>query len=226
MDIIRSCAPAIIQPEHMPQVDLDAVLLSIRRATFGDTVSIKTAVPNTDQTTTVQLNIPQLVDQLPNALLQWDETLNIMNPEEQTVTVTVKPLSLKTMFAATKQILRQQQFTNDITANGQPNDEKLDQLETQMKSLAQITTGMIADSISKITVADWSTENPSEIKNFINNIDWDYFKAIQQHVDAQREKIAFQSVTVTATAEQIQLGAPAEWSVPVQFDLTNFFETE
>jgi hypothetical protein len=223
-DLIRSCAPEIMQPEQMPQVDLEAVMLSIRRATFGNTVSVTGPVPNTNLTHTVQLDIDHLVDQLPNADLHWDETLNIIHPDQQTVKITVKPLSLKNMFAATKQIIKQQQSTADIAQNNQPNDQKIDQLDEQMKSLAQISIGMIVDSISKISVGDFSTENPAEIKNFINNIDWQYFQAIQQHIEAQKTAIAFSSVTVKSSESMIQAGAPAEWTMPVQFDLTNFFE--
>ena len=224
IDLIRSCAPDITQPEHMPQVDLEAVMLSIRRATFGNTMPITVSVPNTDLVHTHQLDIEQLVNQLPNAETEWDDTLNIINPDDQTVSVTVKPLSLKNMFAATKQILKQLQNTNDLVRTEQSNDQKIDQLDQQIKSLAQISISMIADSVSKITVGDFSTENPAEIKNFINNIDWQYFQAIQQHIEDQKNKITFAPITITATELQIQQGAPAQWTVPVQFDLTNFFE--
>lgn len=223
-DIIRSCAPSITQPEYMPQVDLEAVMLSIRRATFGDTIKLTTLVPNTSESMELDLNIEQLVNQLPNAETEWDSTLNIINPDSHTLSLIIKPISLKSMFSVTRQIIRQQQVTVDISKNNQAGDEKIDQLDEQMKTLADITVNMVAESISQIKFEGFSTENPAEIKNFINNIDLDYFKAIQQHIETQKEKINFAPITVKATDEQIKQGAPESWVVPVQFDLTNFFE--
>lgn len=39
-DLIRSCAPAITNPEQMPCIDLDAVLLAIKRCTYGSTIEL------------------------------------------------------------------------------------------------------------------------------------------------------------------------------------------
>ena len=41
-EIVRSCAPSIKNPEEMPAVDLDAILLAIRRCTYGEKMEIST----------------------------------------------------------------------------------------------------------------------------------------------------------------------------------------
>lgn len=221
-DLLKSCVPDITNPESMPTVDLDAVMLSIRRASYGDTLSLDVDVPNTALTTKIATSIEQLVNNIPDASTEWDETLNILSANKDTVSLTIKPLSLKNMFSITKQIIKHQQATDDISRNSQPNDQKIDQLDEQMKHLATLSINMIADSIVKITAGEFSTENPAEIRQFVNNIDVEYFKAIQNHIETQKNKLSFKPQTVQATDEQIQLGAPSQWSAPIQFDLTNF----
>lgn len=221
-DLLKSCAPDIINPESMPTVDLDAVMLSIRRASYGDNLSYEVDVPNTILTTKINLSIEKLVSDLPDASLVWDETLNILSSEKTTVSLTIKPLNLKNMFSITKQIIKHQQTTDEISRNNQSNDQKIDQLDEQMKHLSALSINMIADSIVKITAGEFSTENSAEIRQFINNIDVEYFKAIQSHIENQKNKLSFKAQPVQSTEEQIQQGAPAQWSAPIQFDLTNF----
>jgi len=38
--LIRNCAPSITDPENMPNVDLDVVLLAIRRSTYGESMEV------------------------------------------------------------------------------------------------------------------------------------------------------------------------------------------
>lgn len=221
-DLLKSCVPEIQNPEFMPTVDLESVMLSIRRASYGDTIDIEVAVPNTNLTTTAKFNIEKLINSIPNAETAWDEVLNILSEEKETISLTIKPLNLRNLFSITKQIIKQQQAADEINRTSQLNDQKIDQLDEQMKQLANLSVNMVADSISKITVGTFTTENPSEIRQFVNNIDVEYFKAIQNHIENQKNNLLVKPQIVVATEEQIQQGAPAQWEVPVQFDLTNF----
>jgi hypothetical protein len=222
--LIRSCVPAIKDPEQIPVVDLDVIMMSIRRASQSDSINYNTQIPGTDKNFNLQLSIEQLVNDFPNAEAVWDEELNISDQTNNTLHLLIKPINLRTLFAATKQIIKQQQLATEITTGSSSNDEKINELDTQMKSLGNISVGMIADSIRKISTDDFITENSSEIKQFVNVIDLEYFKAIKLHVDAQKEKLVFKTQIVHATTEQELFGAPKSWEVPISFNLSNFFE--
>jgi hypothetical protein len=222
VDLLKSCVPDITNPELIPTVDLDALMLSIRRASYGDNLEYEVAVPQTNLTTKINLSIEKLVGELANVEQEWDETLNILSDNKDTVCVIIRPINVKSMFSVTKQILKHQQATLEISNNSQPTDQKIDQIDDQMKHLATLSVNMVADSIVKISIGDYSTENPAEIRQFINNIDVEYFKAIQTHIEQQKNKMTFKPQTVIATEEQIQQGAPAQWEATVQLDFSNF----
>lgn len=224
VELIRSCIPDIKDPDQMPTVDLDAVLLSIRRASYGDSITLTVPVPNTEKTRTLSLQIEKLVNDLPDASTMWDSELEIENDLNETMKIIVKPITVKAMYNTSKQLIRQSQIGQDLMNNSQYNDEKLQELDKQLKLLGSLTVNTIAESIANIQIGEETVINQSEIKTFLNQIDLPYFNAIKNHVDEQKKKINFQEIEMTSTAEEIAAGAPASWLAPVNIDITNFFE--
>ena len=45
VEIVKSCIPNIVNPWAMPSIDLDAILIAIRVATYGETMEITTKIP-------------------------------------------------------------------------------------------------------------------------------------------------------------------------------------
>ena len=58
VDVIRSCCPSITDPWKMPSIDVDAVLIAIRIASYGADMDIDTDCPycKEENTHTVNLN--------------------------------------------------------------------------------------------------------------------------------------------------------------------------
>jgi hypothetical protein len=222
-DLIRSCVPAILDPENMPIVDLDAVLLSIRRASYEDSITFKSPIPNTTLIDEFQLNISQLVDGIPDASVLWDDELVIMEGDN-TVTFQLAPLSLKNLFSTTKHIMRQQQRAEVTINNSAEPDEKITEISQQLQTLADFAVNSVADSIKSIkTNTGYETTRPTEIRSILSKLDLEYFRALKKHLDDQKKVTGFQPVTRTTTAEQQALGAPETFQTEITFSLSNFF---
>lgn len=225
-ELIQSCVPDIQAPDQMPVLDLDVLLLAIRKASYSDTIKASVNVPNTALTLTLDLNIQDLIDNFANAADIWDEKLTLINEQDQKLTVILRPVSLKSMFSATKSLMRQQQATAEITMSSKQTDEKIAELDDQMKSLSTLSINMITDSISEILTQDgFSIKNAGEIRQFLNQLDLAYFKAIQKHIEDQKALISFKPIQITSTAEQLAAGAPETWEADIQFNINNFFES-
>lgn len=221
-DLIRSCVPEIIEPENMPTVDLDAVILSIRRASYGNDMNFTVPVPNTAMTQLIKLNIEQLINSIPNISDQWDETLTIQDDGVEIV-IKLAPLPLRSLFSTTKQLFKQQHIAEKISKNESSNDEKIEEMDQQLKTLSSINVNVVAESIKSITCGDYFTDKPNEIKQFINQIDLAYFQAIRKHLEEQKKKLTFAKIQCSATEDQIAAGAPEHWEAEIEFNLTNFF---
>jgi hypothetical protein len=222
-DLIKSCIPSIKDPENMPIVDLDAAILGIRRASYGDQLELEVPVPNTNLKHKLNLSIQELTNQMPDASEVWDSELIIQDGDQQ-LTLTLAPIYLKTLFNTTKQLIKQQQISQKMIDGNQSNDEKIAELDNQMKSLGNINVNVVIDSIRNISSNDgFSTNNANEIRQFVTQIDLEYFRAIMKHLDEQKKKVGFRSVTVVSNADQLSAGAPESWQAEVTFVLSNFF---
>lgn len=61
VNLIRSCVPDILDPSEMPNPDVDAVLLGIRKATYGQTLEITTTCPCGEWTGNYAIGIDQML---------------------------------------------------------------------------------------------------------------------------------------------------------------------
>lgn len=225
-ELIQSCVPDITDPEQMPVLDLDVILLAIRQASYASTIKASVNVPNTALTLTLDLDIQNLIENFANAAELWDEKLILINEQDERLTVILRPVTLKSMFSATRSLIRQQQATAEITMSSRQADEKIAELDDQMKSLSSVSINMVADSISEILTQDgFSIKNAGEIRQFLNQLDLAYFRAIQKHIEDQKALISFKPIQITSTAEQIAAGAPETWTANIQFNINNFFES-
>lgn len=222
-DLIQSCAPAIQDPENMPIVDLDAVLLSIRRATYSDTLSFTAPVPGTSLTDQFDLSIEALVNGLENVSEIWDEELTIQEGENQ-VTFQLVPLSLKSLFNTTRHIMKQQHRAETLINSASEPDEKLQEISQQLKTIANFTVNTLADSVRSIsTLSGYQSQNPAEIRDLMSKLDLEYFRAIRSHLETQKKNAGFKPMTRTATAAMQAAGAAETYQVEIAFNLNNFF---
>ena len=61
VNLIRSCVPDIADPKEMPNPDVDAVLLAIRKATYGEKLEITTTCPCQEWNGTYSISVDQML---------------------------------------------------------------------------------------------------------------------------------------------------------------------
>lgn len=225
-DLIRSCIPDIRQPELAPMCDLDAILLAIRRASYGDNMKFTVKVPDTNLLREMTLNLSTMAAEKFGSVTDWDDTLEVTDEDTgKVLTVKVRPINLKTLFGHSKTMVRVQQLSVKMAEADDVNDDaKLETLTENIHNLSQVNITMVADSIESLEAEDFGTRNPADVRNFLGQIDVAYFNVIQQHIDSQRKKIGLQDTVVTSTAEEITAGAPESWVAEINFTTAEFFK--
>ena len=86
VEIIKSCVPNILNPWKMPSIDLDAVLIAIRVATYGETMEITTKVPGTGEDRAFSVDLRQLLNKLVTNEYKTEVTVNDMNLKTRPLT--------------------------------------------------------------------------------------------------------------------------------------------
>ena len=216
VDVIKSCIPNITNPWHMPSVDLDACLVAIRIATYGEKLDITTKVPVLGEEREFSVDLRQVLNKLVTP--EYSNKLKLGD-----INVELRPLTYKEFTDSNLKTFEEQRIFSLVNDDDMDDSEKLTRFSASFKKLTDMTVNMLGKSIAKLQIGDDEVTNPVHIEEFIDNVDKEFFKGITDHLEEQRKKFAIEPIKVKSNEEDIAAGVPEEWEVPVTFDQSNFF---
>lgn len=216
VSVIQSCVPNIKDAWKMPSIDLDALLIAIRIATYGETMEIEVKVPNTGEDKKFDVDLRQLLNKLVS--VEYENKLQIDNMD-----ITLRPLTYQEFTEASMKTFEEQRIFALVNDDTVKEEEKLARFNESFLKLTNLTVDTMSRSISKISVGDTEVTNQTHIDEFMKNADKSFYTYIVEHLDLQKEKFALEPLQVQSTEEDIEKGAPETYTVPITFDQSNFF---
>ena len=216
VDVIQSCIPNIKNAWQMPSVDLDACLVAIRIATYGESLDITTKVPVLGEDRQFTVDLRQILNKLVTPT--YDNKLKVGD-----IGVELRPLTYKEFTETNLKTFEEQRIFTLVNDDELDDAERLSRFGQSFKKLTDLTVGMLTKSIAKLTIGDEEVTNPTFINEFIDNVDKEFFKAITDHLEEQRKKFAIEPIKVESNEEDVAAGVPKTWEVPITFDQSNFF---
>lgn len=216
VDVIKSCVPAIKDPWKMPTLDLDAILIAIRIATYGETMEITTPIPGMAENRKFDVDLRKILNRLVVASYEPVVSMNEL-------TVYTRPLTYKEFTQTSLKTFEEQRVFAIINDDKLSDEEKIDKFGESFKKLTELTVKILNKSIWKIVVGDTEVTNPLHIEEFMENSDKEFYKFIMDHLEEQRKIFEIEPLKVVSTEEDQAKGAPKEWNVPITFDSSNFF---
>lgn len=217
VDVIESCFPNIKNAWDIPIIDLDVILVSMRIASYGETMDISLKTPVTGEEKTYSINLNNILNSLTS--VKYNNQVKINN-----LTVYLKPLSYRDFTKTSLKTFEQQKIFKTLNDNELSEDEKLVRFHDSFKKLTDITITSLEKSILRIDTEDSSVTDQNHINEFVKNAENSFYKEVIKHIDEQKKKFAIQPLVVQATEEEIAQGVPASYEVPITFDQSNFFE--
>jgi hypothetical protein len=218
VDVIQSCIPNIKDAWKTPNVDLDAILIAIRLATYGEMMEITHVVPNTTETVDHSVDLRMLLDSIYQRTIWNDEV--VIN---ENITCFIRPLTYKHLTDTGLKSFEAQKVMQIVNDDKISDEDKLTAFNRSFSVMTDVTVKLIADSIYAIKTPDTVVEDPNFILEFVQNADKDVFTKIQTQIDKLKTDNGLQPLTVQSTPEQIDLGAPETYLVPIGFDNASFF---
>jgi hypothetical protein len=215
--VIASCIPAIKDPFSMPSMDLDACLIAIRIATYGEMMEVSIKVPVTGEDKDFDLDLRIMLDQFSN--VEYDNAIQLDD-----MVVNLRPLSYREFTETSKKTFDEQRIFNVINDADMDEGDKLQTFTNSFKKLTDLTILTLEKSIQSIEVGDQVVTDQAHIKEFIANTDKGLFESVTNHIEEQRSKFQVKPLIVDATPEEIEAGVPETYEVPVTFDQSSFFE--
>lgn len=216
VDVIASCVPNIKDPWKMPSIDLDAVLIAIRIATYGDKMDIGAKVPNVGTEKTFSADLNDILGDF--AMGEFDSTF-----ESNGLKVNIRPLTYQEFTKSSIKTFEEQRIFNLLNNNEVSEEEKLARFNESFQKLTTLTVETLTKGITSIEVEDQRVDNPQHILEFVENSEKKFFNDVLEHINKQREKFQVKPFVAQADEEEIAAGAPETYDIPITFDNSNFF---
>jgi hypothetical protein len=220
VDVIRSCVPNILDPWKMPSIDVDAVLIAIRIASYGEKMEMNVTIPGTQETEPFEIDLRPMLDQIAENTI-WEEKV-VINDD---ITVYIEPVTYKTMTDYSIMSFDSNRILATLVQEtGLTEEQRVDMAAAAMAKVADATLMQMVHGIKRIDSREGSTDDPAHIQEFLENIEKDVFTKISTAFKKLNDHNNERSVTLQVPPQYVAQGSPETISVPFQFDYSNFFD--
>jgi hypothetical protein len=210
VEVIKSCIPSIKDPWNMPNIDIDAVLIAIRVATYGEKMDVGVNCPSCSEHNDYSLNLVSYLDGYQG--FTYNDTIDI-GP----LVVHIKPYNYKETTKIALKTLEQQKIFTIVNNDDLSDSEKIDKFGESFIKLTELTVDVIAETVIQIDTPEGSVNDRLQIKEFIQNAPKDVFDAINNQVIAMKDKIELKINGVKCEH------CEHEFEMPVTMDQSSFF---
>jgi hypothetical protein len=217
VEVIRSCVPNILDPWHIPQIDLDALMIAIRMASYGENLTLTTKVPVINEERDYEVNLRDLLDTL--IVLDYNPFVQV----DESITVEIRPLTYKEFTSNAQRTFQEQRIFKIVNDDTISEDEKLVHFNTAFRKLTDFTIELLMMSVVSIDTPDGKVSDKRHIKDFFNNTDRSYFNKVMKHIEEMRKLSTIKPLKVISPPEDVEQGVPDSYEIPITFDQSNFF---
>ena len=213
VDVIQSCIPSISDPWAMPSIDVDACLIAIRIASYGNDMNVTTSCPKCNHVNDNTIDLVTSLEQI--QLPDFNSTI-----EDTDLTIKLKP---QTYFAVNRSnsITYKEQRILDILAKPETEisfEDRERNLKEVTEELIQLNVDNLTASTDYILMSDGNKVVDSDfIKEFYNNTSSALIRKVQ-------DKLAeFAAASGIKPYINICAECETEYKSEVTFDYANFF---
>jgi hypothetical protein len=219
VDVIKSCVPSIIDPWHLPMMDLDTILIAIRIASFGEAMDMNVNVPEVNEKMEFTTDLRTMMDSIPTT--SFNEYLRLNNG----LTVRVRPTTYRQLTNLALRTFEEQRMITQLSQKDDMTPAQKSEYYTKVfMNMTNLTIENMLQAIVSINTEGTEVSDANYIKEFVDNMDSKTANEIRQFIDAQSRDIGkVKPLKVKTPLEMVEKGAPAEFEVPVSLDNSNFF---
>lgn len=210
--LIESCIPAISRPKEVSTCDLDAILLAIRAATYGEKMDVDAVCPKCGEENSFECDLPGVL-----ATMTYDDEETCVRLDE-TLIAYVRPYNFanatRVSMATFEETRKVQALEQDEAAS---EEAKKAQLATSMDRITSLTSSLIANCVIKVVTPEGEVTNPVFIKEFMGEITKAWHGKIEKRIDR------FNTIGIDKTVEAHCGKCGHDWKTHIEFDPATFF---
>ena len=207
---ISSCIPAILDPWKIKTLDLDAILIAIRIASYGETMNVNTVCNKCSAENTYEVNLQSYLDYF--ASKKYVDKLSYNN-----FVLTFSPLNYKQWSDIQKQQTSYSRALNLQVSKIKDNTEKEEFIQTLIDKINYLVAQSILDQVVSIEVDGEVETDPVEIKEFLENQDVELYHKIKKLIESNTKEWSLPDEKIECTS------CNAKSNIKVSLDTSDFF---
>lgn len=215
--VLRNCVPDVADVGEIPTIDLDAILVTIRMATYGDEMEMEVTHKCSEETShesKVNLNLGQLLDTI---TFHSGDAVDIRMPNG--LVAEIRPYTMsdrnKISMASWEQMSRMQQ----VDATETDLKKKMTEAGASVSKLIDITLDVVANSVIAVSTPDGTRVTDRKfIKDWVINLEKSDFNVLDIGIKALLD------IGIAKTVALKCDGCGETFSAPINFNPTDFFE--
>lgn len=210
VEVIKSCIPAILDPWSMPSIDVDACLVAIRIATYGEFLDISTTCSSCDTESDYTVTMVNYLNQI--SAFEYVSEIPVND-----LLISIRPYTYRETTKTAIRAIEQEKIFKVISSDTLTEEEKLEQFGQSFSKLSQLTVDIVSGCITSIQTPTELVTDQKFINDFIQNCPKETFEAISKHISDLKMSFEFPPQKIECQNCQHQ------FDLTVAMDQSNFF---
>lgn len=213
--IIQSCAPNIKNVQNLPNPDIDALLLAIRLASYGDEMNFSSKCPKCEHENLFAISLDASLANMD--FLEAEYTVKLSN----NVVVSLRPYTYKSNIKHTLMAFSEGQIMKAIM-DDEPDEETVKNIyQENITKMANLLVDLTAECIVDVWDPDGNKIDATyeQITEWVRNIPKKDAESIQEKVAEINNVGIYKKANVTCEIETCN----HKWESDINFDPAYFF---
>lgn len=211
VDVIQSCCPSIKDAWSMPSVDVDAVLIGIRIASYGNNMDVNSTCPHCKESNDHAIPLGPVLDSI--ECPSYKETI-----QYQTLKIKLHPQPYYAVNSTNRISFEEQKIANVLAMQDVDPIVKAKELADSMNRLVNLGIASVVESTEYIELEDGDRIVKKEfIQEFYENAESNVIKSIQESLG---------NIAAGARIKPVKLQCnecSEAYDLELEFDYANFF---
>lgn len=213
VEVIQSCIPAIKDAWQVQSVDLDAIFIAIRIASYGHAMPIDVTCPKCGEQHEYEVDLRNTLSKI-----SMPDYSNLL--ETNGLKIKLRPQPYFSINKVNNLRFEEQRMIDQLTKTEIPEEQRLAFVKAQMEKISDINLEVLADSTEYIqTDTNTVVTDKQFIFEFYQNADNKVVKAIDERFTQLNKEAGAKPEFITCGSCQYQ------FYTSVEFDYANFFGT-
>jgi hypothetical protein len=211
VDVIQSCCPNIVDAWQTPSVDVDAIIIAIRIASYGNSMDFESQCPHCTETSDYAIDLTRVLEGI--ACPAYTESVTLDQME-----IKIKPQAYFSVNKSNMIAFEEQQLLRSLGTMEDNPEQAAQSFNQHIAKLVDLNAEILAGSTDHIRMASGeSVVNPLFIAEFYKNCEPSIVKQVRALIESHSKQAGLAPVEVNCHhCEQ-------PFKVSITFDFASFF---